>query len=86
MPGAEDIYSIDVKAGEEGYFRAAPDCSQTAGLRWRIESANGEGQLVNSSICSDIGKIVFAKAGQFRLHVYSYAGGTGSYRVSWAAR
>jgi hypothetical protein len=87
IPGAEDIYSIDVKAGEEDYFRAAaPDCSQTAGLRWRIDSANGEGQMANSSICSDIGKIVFAKAGQYRLHVYSYAGGTGSYRVSWAAR
>jgi RHS repeat-associated protein len=81
MPGAEDVYSFDVKPGEQAYFRAAPNCGQTAGLRWRIESANG--QLADSAICSDIGKVAFAKAGHYHLHVYSYSGGVGTYRVSW---
>jgi RHS repeat-associated protein len=82
MPGAEDVYSIDVKAAGEGYFRADPNCTQNAGVRWSIEFAVG--QLANSSICSDIGKVVFTKPGQYRLRVYSYSGGTGRYRVSWA--
>ena len=84
LPGALDDYALSANAGEVGYFKSAPDCAPTPGIRWRLASEDGATTLGDTGICSDLGKMTFAKAGRYRLRIYSDSGGTGNYRISWA--
>jgi RHS repeat-associated protein len=86
LPGAADVYSIDVKAGDVGYFKAAPGCVPTSGIRWRVDAGDSGPALGDTNICIDLGKIMFNKAGRYQLRVYSNDGGIGGYRVLWSTK
>jgi RHS repeat-associated protein len=75
-------YQMDVVEGAVGYFAAQPGCDNTQSLRWSISSEDGTAAN-DQWVCSDIGRFIFPKAGRYRLHVYSFRGGTGDFAVTW---
>ena len=81
LPGAQDVYSFSVAAGDVAYFDAA-DCSDS-GLQWVVEDPNGAPQAGAAVICGDVGRVQFAIGGDYQARVYSVDGATGAYRITW---
>ena len=82
--GAADVYDFTVPAGTVAYFAAAPGCSDTAGLQWTIGSADGT-HINLASVCNDLGRVVFAKAGTYQIRVHGTDARTGDYGFTWVA-
>ncbi|MGH8138194.1 MAG: hypothetical protein ACREVV_08380, partial [Steroidobacteraceae bacterium] len=85
LPGAADVYDFDATAGTVAYFAAAQGCSGPPGFRWTIETGDGSGALGIAAICNDLGRIVFAHTGPYRIRVYGVDASTGDYRIQWLA-
>jgi hypothetical protein len=84
LPGAMDVYDLDATAGTVAYFSAAADnCQSPPNLRWIVEATDGSAILGISSICNDIGRVVFPKHIPYRIRVYGADASTGGYRVRW---
>jgi hypothetical protein len=83
LPGATDVYNLDIAASTIAYFAAVPGCDATHALRWTIQNADHSQQLASSNTCSDLGRVAFPNAGHYTLRVYSPVSGTGNYRLRW---
>ncbi len=83
LPGAADVYDFDATAGTVAYFAAAQGCSGPPGFRWTIETGDGSGTLGMAAICNDLGRIVFAHTGPYRIRVYGVDASIGAYQISW---
>ncbi len=81
LPGAQDVYSFSVEAGDVAYFAAA-DCTDTD-LQWVVEDPNGAPQAGAAVICGDVGRVQFAVGGDYQARVYSVEGATGAYQITW---
>ncbi|MGE3313134.1 MAG: LamG-like jellyroll fold domain-containing protein, partial [Limisphaerales bacterium] len=85
VPGAWDVYSIPVQAGQTVYFDRVSDAP---GLSWRLVDAAGD-ERFNASMdagVADPGNITFATAGTATLRVYGRGDATGGYAFKiWSA-
>lgn len=84
LPGARDVLTFDVDAGEVAYFAGSHDCSANDRY-WVVEDAANAVVSPTSGICDDIGRVAFATAGSYHLRVVSSDGATGAYSVTWRA-
>ena len=83
-PGAQDIWTFDVPAGEVAYFDADPNCKAGNGnLLYGIQDASGSPIGGDRYICDSLGRIDFPKAGTYHLFVSSVNGATSSYTILW---
>jgi RHS repeat-associated protein len=85
LPGARDVWEMTVPAGTVAYLAADPSCdhSSETKLIWNVTDASGSSLIGSSFICTDIGRLVFDKAGTYRLMVASSQGQTRPYSVTW---
>ncbi len=83
--GASKDYSFTVPAGAVAYFAAAPGCTAPADLRYRVQDDQGVAVTGAESVCSDLGRVRFDKAGTYRLHISGDSGASGPYAVVWKA-
>lgn len=83
LPGAQDLHEFDADAGMVAYFAAAGDGCVDNGAYWVVEDDAGVAQTSTAGICGDLGRIVFATSGRYRVRVYSVSGGVGPYEFGW---
>ncbi|HWF40496.1 MAG TPA: RHS repeat-associated core domain-containing protein, partial [Acidothermaceae bacterium] len=84
LPGAQDIWTFTVPAGEVAYFDADPNCNAGNGnLLYGIQDASGSPIGGDRYICDSLGRIDFPKAGTYHLFVSSVDGATSSYTILW---
>ena len=68
-PGAQDVWTMTVAAGTVAYLAADPSCVVRRRVRDPVEPRwmpTGSPVIGGSYICSDLGRVVFDKAGTYR--------------------
>lgn len=82
LPGARDIYTMDVAAGTVVYLQAAAGCTAD-GVYWRVEDPSTAALTGSERVCKDLGRMRFDRAGVYRLAIAGSEMATGSYRITW---
>jgi RHS repeat-associated protein len=85
LPGAHDVWTMAVSAGTVVYLAADPACDRSTAdaMTWTVTNPDGSTRIGSSYICSDLGRMVFATAGVYRLVLTSERGRTRPYSVIW---
>ena len=80
VPGAQDVYRIEVSAGQSVFVESLQADRDLGFLSWRMESPEGEVIFEECLRCKDPGLFVLAQAGVYQITVGgSQHAGTGNY-------
>jgi hypothetical protein len=81
-PGARDVYTYDLRAGDLLYLDGVSACGPTTAAKYQLFDAAGAPQLgFATDVCQDWGRVPIPTDGRYDLVVQSFQGGIGPYSI-----
>jgi hypothetical protein len=81
-PGARDVYTYDLHAGDLLYLDGVAACGATTAAKYQLYDAVGNPQLgFDVDVCEDWGRVAVPTDGRYELVVQSDHGGIGPYSI-----